>query len=59
MAPSASVAFTLTNGVVTGMTMVAGNAEAAGVIGHRLGVIAGRHGDHAAAAFVPLTASPA
>jgi len=28
-----------------------GNTQAPGVIGHRLGVIAGRHGDHAAAAL--------
>ena len=50
-APCERVAATFTKGVVTGITMVAGIFEPRGVIGHRLGVIAGRHGDDAAAAL--------
>ncbi len=50
-APCALVAATFTKGVVTGITMVAGNAEQRRVIGDRLGVVAGRHGDDAALAL--------
>ena len=39
-------------GVKDGMTMVAGMPSRAGVIGDALGVVAGRHGDHAALALV-------
>ena len=41
-----------TIGVPTGITMLAGMPSLCGVIGHALRMIAGRHRDHAALAFV-------
>ena len=49
-APKPRVRSTFTPGVKRGITISAAQAQALRVVGHALGVVAGRHGDHAARA---------